>query len=207
MPLAQSWSAGAYCAWLSVGFLAGNGRLSVCQSRTPGAAFPGSPGLRPVCLLIADRRGLGSHRCWRVCSFGAGAGSLAVQDAGHPDPGVLHARGADGVHGDRLVMHVGGGWGASRSGAGFDERTRLRLSRISIARCAGRVPLLRVCVEPSRHGQCTVPWEHAPWTNVPARGTFGPAAGKMLSTSRNSNRGGRPVDPETGRARPPGNRG
>jgi hypothetical protein len=84
--------------------------------------------------------------------------------------------GADGVHGDRPVIHIGGGWGASRSRAGFDERARLRFSRISIARCAGLVPLLRVCLGPSRHGQCTVPWERAPWTNVPPRGTFGPAA-------------------------------
>ena len=56
---------------------------------------------------------------------------------------------------------------ASRSRAGFDERTRLRFSRISIARCAGLVPLLRVCLGPSRHGQCTVPWERSPWTNDP----------------------------------------
>ena len=71
--------------------------------------------------------------------------------------------------------------GAGRSRAGVGERTRLRLSRISIARCAGLVPLLRVCLGPSRHGQCTVPWEGAPWTNVPAQGTFGPAAQLLLA--------------------------
>jgi hypothetical protein len=69
--------------------------------------------------------------------------------------------------------------GAVRARVG--ERTRLRLSRISIARCAGLVPLLRVCLGPSRHGQCTVPWEGAPWTNVPAPGTFGPAAQLLLA--------------------------
>ena len=70
---------------------------------------------------------------------GAGAGSVAVGDAGHPDPLVLHARGADGVHGDRPHARRRG-WGASRSRAEVDERTRLRFSRISIARCAGSGP-------------------------------------------------------------------
>ena len=70
---------------------------------------------------------------------GAGAGSVAVGDAGHPDPLVLHTRGADGVHGDRPHARRRG-WGASRSRAEVDERTRLRFSRISIARCAGSGP-------------------------------------------------------------------
>ena len=74
------------------------------------------------------------------------------------------------------LISVGDGCCASRSGAGFDERTRLRFSRISIARCAGLVPLLHVCLEPSRHGQSTVPRERPLRTNVPLRGTFGPAA-------------------------------
>jgi hypothetical protein len=115
MPLAQSWQVCANC------------RLSVASQtlHSPRA---------PACALCG-------HRCSRIRSFGAGVGSLAVQDAGRPDRGVLHARGADGVHGDRPVIHVGGGCCASRSRAGFDERTRLRFSRISIARCAGLVPV------------------------------------------------------------------
>jgi hypothetical protein len=79
------------------------------------------------------------------------------------------------------LMHADRGWGASRSRAGIDERTRFRFSRISIAWCAGLVPLLRVCLEPSRHGQPTVPRERALWTNVPAHGTFGPAAQLLVA--------------------------
>ena len=57
-------------------------------------------------------------------------------------------------------------------------------SRISIARCAGLVPLLRVCLEPSRHGHSTVPRERAPWTKVPAYRTFGPAAAGLSGVQR-----------------------
>ena len=39
----------------------------------------------------------------------------------------------------------------------------------------GSRPLLRVCLEPSRHHQPTQLPEYAPRTNVPAYGTFGPA--------------------------------
>ena len=159
--------------------LSGGQRLSV--SRAPRTLH--SPGAPACALRSVDRRPQRARQSSLLAYpfVRRGVGSLAVHDAGRPDRGVLHARGAGGVHGDRPGIHVGGGWGASRSRAGFDERTRLRFSRISIARCAGLVPLLRVCLGPSRHGQCTVPWELAPWTNVPARGTFGPAAQLLLA--------------------------
>lgn len=71
---------------------------------------------------------------------------------------------------------LGGGCPCAAIRAGCDERTRLRFSRTSIARCADLIPFLRVCLEPSRHCQDTTPREHAPWAEVPAHRTFAPAA-------------------------------
>ena len=171
MPLAQSWPVGAYCALRIVvrRLSGGHGRVLVAR---PRRCIPREPRPGPCAgLLSADRSGLGSHDCSRIRSFGAGAGSLAVagagslavQDAGRPDPGVLHARGADGVHGDRPVMHVGGGWGASRSGqdstrgpASACRGSRLRGARVW-SRCSASVwgPLVMVsapCRGNMRHG-------------------------------------------------------
>jgi hypothetical protein len=52
-------------------------------------------------------------------------------------------------------------------GQGINERPRLRVSRISIARCADPGPLLRVCPGLSRNSQSTPPRERAPPIKVP----------------------------------------
>jgi hypothetical protein len=79
----------------------------------------------------------------------------------------------------------------SRSRAAFDERTRLRLSRISIARCAGLVPLLRVCLGPSRHGQCTVPWEACAMDQCPGARDLRPGSACCLPADVAGKRGAR----------------
>ena len=59
------------------------------------------------------------------------------------------------VHGDWRVAHARRRMQRKVIPAGRDERTRLRFSRISIARCPGCDPFLRVCPGSSCRGQST----------------------------------------------------
>jgi len=97
------------------------------------------------------------------CTRGSAARGQRTADGRLPAPTA-----GDGQL-DRTIMRAG-----NRAGCSGQESTRglASASRGSRLRGARSGPLLRVCLEPSRHGQSTPSGQRRQRTDVPARGTF-----------------------------------
>jgi hypothetical protein len=80
---------------------------------------------------------------------------------------------ADGVHGGRRVIHARRRLGREVIRAGLDERTRLRLSRISITRCAD---LIRCSASASSPLAAISPPRHGSTRHGPTSACTGPSA-------------------------------